>query len=219
MAKVAASGHRWKFFRAGGVDQVRLASGADILHLEELDQKLWVALSCPAKGLEFDERTLDMLDSDRDGRVRVPEILGACKWLGLVLKDTDVLLKGEDGVALGNIREDTPEGMQVLKAARHILKSLGKDAASKITVSETTQTAELFAKARLNGDGVVVPDTIDDAAAKQVAAEIVDCLGGTWTGAGRRGSTGTGSSASSATPRRSRRGGRRARRTARRHGP
>lgn len=187
MAKVAASGHRWKFFRAGGVDQVRLASGADILHLEELDQKLWVALSCPTKGLFYDERTLDMLDSDRDGRVRVPEILGACKWLGLVLKDTDVLLKGEDGVALGNIREDTPEGMQVLKAARHILKSFGKDAASKITVSETTQTAELFAKARLNGDGVVVPDTIDDAAAKQVAAEIVDCLGGTLDRSGKAG--------------------------------
>ena len=64
----------------------QLASGADILHLEELDQKLWVALSCPVKGLFYDERTLDMLDSDRDGRVRVPEILGACKWLGLVLK-------------------------------------------------------------------------------------------------------------------------------------
>ncbi len=187
MAKVAASGHRWKFFRAGGVDQVHLSSGADILHLEELDQKLWVALSCPTKGLFYDERTLDLLDSDRDGRVRVPEILGAAKWLGVVLKDPDVLLKGEDGVALGNIREDTPEGTQVLRAARHILKGFGKDAAARITVSDTTQTAELFAKARLNGDGVVVPDTIEDAAAKQVAAEIVDCLGGAPDRSGRPG--------------------------------
>ncbi len=178
MAKAAEGGHRWKFFRAGGVDQVKLASGADILHLEELDQKLWVALSCPTKGLFYDERTLDLLDFDRDGRVRVPEILGACKWLGLVLKDTDVLLKGEDGVALSNIREDTPEGAQVLKAARHILRSFGKDAAGRITVADTTQTADLFAKAKLNGDGVVVPDTIDDAAARQVGAEVVDCLGG-----------------------------------------
>jgi hypothetical protein len=187
VAKTTTNGHRWKFFRAGGVDQVKLASGADILHLEELDQKLWVALSCPTKGLFYDERTLDMLDFDRDGRVRVPEILGACKWLGLVLKDTDVLLKGEDGVALSNIRDDTPEGGQVLKAARHILKSFGKDAVAKITVADSTQTAELFAKARLNGDGIVAPDTVEDAAARQVGTEIVDCLGGAMDRSGKPG--------------------------------
>ena len=39
--------HRWRFYRAGGVDQVRLDRGADILNLPDLDQKLWVALSAP----------------------------------------------------------------------------------------------------------------------------------------------------------------------------
>jgi hypothetical protein len=139
------------------------------------------------KGLYYDERTLDMLDSDRDGRVRVPEILGGCKWLGLVLKDADVLLKGEDGVELKNIRDDTPEGAQVLKAARHILKSFGKEGATRITVGDTTQTADLFAKARLNGDGIVAPDTVEDAAARQVGTEIVDCLGGAMDRSGKPG--------------------------------
>ena len=50
--------HTWSFYRAGGVDQVQLQRGADILRLDELDLKLWVALSCPVKGLEIDERTL-----------------------------------------------------------------------------------------------------------------------------------------------------------------
>jgi hypothetical protein len=177
MAK-AADGYHWKFFRAGGVDQVKITSGADILHLASLDQKLWVALSCPTKGLHYDERTLDLLDSDRDGRVRVPEVVGASRWLGSVLKDADVLIRGEDGVALGNIREDTPEGVQVLKAARHILRSFGKEAAGRITVDDTTRTAEMFAKAPLNGDGIVAPETVEDEAVRKVASEIVDCLGG-----------------------------------------
>src|SRR5262245_49255638 len=30
----------WKFFRAGGFDQVRLETGADLLALDQLDQKL-----------------------------------------------------------------------------------------------------------------------------------------------------------------------------------
>ena len=30
--------HSWKFFRTGGIDQVALESGADLLALDELDQ-------------------------------------------------------------------------------------------------------------------------------------------------------------------------------------
>ena len=72
--------HTWKFFRTGELDQVSLETGADLLALEQLDQKLWVALSCPVKGLELDERTLELLDTDKDGRVRAPEILAAIAW-------------------------------------------------------------------------------------------------------------------------------------------
>src|SRR6185295_2670404 len=75
-----ANNHAWNFFRTGGLDQVSLATGADLLNLENLDQKLWVALSCPVKGLELDEKTLAMIDADGDGRIRVPELLAAIKW-------------------------------------------------------------------------------------------------------------------------------------------
>ncbi len=64
--------HIWKFFRAGGFDQVRLDTGADLLSLNELDQKLWVALACPTTGLEFDADTLALIDTDQDGRIRAP---------------------------------------------------------------------------------------------------------------------------------------------------
>ena len=56
--------YKWKFFRAGGFDQVKLESGADLANLDQLDQKLWVALACPTTGLEFDSRTLDLVDTD-----------------------------------------------------------------------------------------------------------------------------------------------------------
>ena len=72
-----SSPHRWRFFRAGGLDQVRLETGADLAHLDQLDPKLWVALACPVKGLDFDEQTLALIDTDNDGRVRAPELLAA----------------------------------------------------------------------------------------------------------------------------------------------
>jgi hypothetical protein len=173
------SPHRWSFYRAGGVDQVRLDSGADIFNLDQLDQKLWVALSCPVKGLEFDSRTLALLDADHDDHVRPPEILAAIAWLRQVLKSGDDLIKGQDGAALANIRTDTDEGKAVLASIKHILSGLGKEKASVITIDDATKTAELFAKAKHNGDGIVPAGAVDDAAAQQVAQEIVDCLGGT----------------------------------------
>ncbi len=182
-------GHRWRFFRAGGVDQVRLDTGADILNLPQLDQKLWVALSCPTKGLEFDSRTLELLDGDGDGRVRAPEILAAVRWLDSVLKTADVLTTAQDGMPLAAIDAAKPEGKRVLASAQHILTSLGKGGATSITVADTTETARVFAGAKHNGDGVVPPDTIDDPVARQVADEVVACLGGEMDRSGRPGIT------------------------------
>lgn len=67
--------HPWKFFRAGGFDQPRIDTPADLLAIGELDQKLWVALSCPVAGIEFDHRTLALIDSDNDGHIRAPELI------------------------------------------------------------------------------------------------------------------------------------------------
>src|SRR5512137_2944552 len=86
--------HVWRFFRAGGFDQVRLDTGSDLMALDQLDQKLWVALACPTSGLEFDKATLTLIDTDKDGRIRVPELIAAAKWAGSCLKDPDDLLKG-----------------------------------------------------------------------------------------------------------------------------
>ena len=184
---VPTSAHRWRFFRAGGVDQVRLDRGADIVHLDELDQKLWVALSCPVKGLEFDERTLALLDLDGDGRVRVPEILAAVRWVDACLKRPDGLVEDADGLPLAEIDPSTPEGAAVLQSAKHLLEGLGRAGATTVTVDDATRTTELFAKAKRNGDGVVAPDQVDDAPAAKVAAEIVECMGAVVDRSGRPG--------------------------------
>ncbi|MGQ0614169.1 MAG: hypothetical protein ACT4PV_10575 [Planctomycetaceae bacterium] len=170
--------HVWSFYRAGGVDQVRFDSGADLAHLGSLDQKLWMALSCPVKGLEFDERTLALLDSDADGCVRAPELIAAAEWTCSLLKNPDDLLKGREVLPLAAIAAETPEGKQLLASARHILASLGKREAAEISIEEAMNTKEIFAKAVLNGDGFVPPEFIEDEQVRKAAQEVVDCLGG-----------------------------------------
>src|SRR3954469_12656333 len=117
----ATMAHQFRFYRMGGLDQVSLETSEDLAHLHELDQKLWVALSCPVKGLELSERTLELLDLDKDGRVRAMEILEALRWSGERLKDLGALIPSSDGLPLQAIDDSKPAGKALLGAARHIL--------------------------------------------------------------------------------------------------
>ncbi|HET8542228.1 MAG TPA: hypothetical protein VFL83_20300 [Anaeromyxobacter sp.] len=169
--------HRFKFFRAGGLDQVALESGADLLALESLDQKLWIALSCPTRGLELDARTLELLDTDRDGRVRAPEILEAIRFCAVRLRDVGVLLYGADELALAGIRDDTPEGRATLGAARHVLAQIGRPDALALRAVDVADTARVFEKTLFNGDGVVPPEATADLEARQAVLDVMATVG------------------------------------------
>jgi hypothetical protein len=169
--------HEWQFFRAGGFDQVRIDRGSDLLALDTLDQKLWVALSCPTRGLEFDTRTLDLIDTDQDGHIRAPEIIAAAKWAGALLKDADVLVRREDGLSLAEIDDSTEDGRQLLASARQILNNLGKSGAQVITSADTADTSKIFDQTRFNGDGIIPANVTEDATLQCVIDEIIDCLG------------------------------------------
>lgn len=169
--------HSWNFFRAGGFDQVQLDSGADLLALKELDQKLWVALSCPTRGIEFDTRTLDLIDSDKDGRVRANEVLAAIDWAAGRLKDANLLVKGGDRLALANIDDSSDEGRQLHASAQLILKSLGKSDAAEISLADMADIGKLVAGQVFNGDGVVTPN--QEAATSVIINDIIKCTGST----------------------------------------
>ena len=169
--------HTWKFFRAGGFDQVKLETGADLMNLDQLDQKLWVALACPTKGLEFDSKTFALIDTDKDGRVRVPELIAAVRWAGSLLKNPDDLIKSAEPLPLAAINDTTPEGKQILGSARQILANLGKKEAAAISVADASDANRIFVNTTFNGDGVIIPDSAGDDGTKAAINDIAACLG------------------------------------------
>jgi hypothetical protein len=177
-ASLSNGGRRWKFFRAGGFDQVRLDSGADLAALDELDQKLWAALACPAQGLEFDAKTLGLIDTDKDGRIRAPEMIAATKWAVSCLRNPDDLLKGSPALSLSSINDSTAEGQQLLASAKQVLANLGKKDAPAITVDDTADPIKIFAQTVFNGDGIVPADSAEDPITQSVINEIIACAGG-----------------------------------------
>lgn len=171
------STHQWKFFTAGGFDQVKLETGADLMNLDQLDQKLWVALACPTTGLEFCSKTAALIDTDKDGRIRVPELIAAVKWAGSMLKNPDDLVKAGDSVPLTAINDSTPEGKQLAASAKQILVNLGKKDATAISVADASDANKIFVNTTLNGDGVIIPESAPDDATKAVINDIIACFG------------------------------------------
>lgn len=169
--------HTWKFFRAGGFDQVQLDSGADLLALKELDQKLWVALGCPTRGIEFDSKTLDLIDGDGDGHVRASDVLAAIEWAGRLLKNADLLVNEADSLTLDAIDDSSEEGRQVLASARHIVKSLGKPDETAISLSDLADIEKFVAGLEFNGDGVICAVQVEDAGLRAVIEDMIKCCG------------------------------------------
>jgi hypothetical protein len=180
----------FSFFRAGGFEQVRFDSGADLLALDQLDQKLWVALACPTTGLAFDARTLELIDAEKDGRIRAPELIKAVRWTGGLLKNPDELLKGADTLGLASINDASDEGKRIVEAARSVLASLGKATATAIAVADTVDAVKAFHAQPFNGDGVITGDSAGgDEAAKALIADVLACAGSAEDKSGKPGVT------------------------------
>ena len=169
--------HKWRFFRSGGFDQVRLETGADIKFLGTLDPKLWAALSCPTSNLEFDGKTLEFIDTDRDGHIRVPEIIAAVEWVSSVLKDQGDLTSGAEALQLSAIDDSTSEGAALLASARQILLNIGKKDEEVITVEDTADLNKIFASTKFNGDGIIPATAASDAETQAVIEDVMKCVG------------------------------------------
>ncbi len=150
-----ASNHKWKFARVGGIDRVTIETGADLVNLYQLDQKLWTALSCPVYGLEIDSKTLEYMDLDHDKRLRVIEVLAAIKWLEELILDTDELIHPKPEFPLSLINANTENGARILNSAKQILNHIGRPNGDSLSVEETSDTVAIFADTAFNGDGVI----------------------------------------------------------------
>ncbi len=181
--------HKWKFVRSGGFDQVRLETAADLLALDQLDQKLWVALACPTTGLEFDAQTLALVDTDKDGRIRAPELIAAVKWAASLLKNPEDLVKGSAELPLAAINDAAPDGKAIVASAKLILASLGKPTAASISADDTQAAGKALAQMPLNGDGVVPPESAGDPAVRAFVVDILACVGGETDSSGKPGVT------------------------------
>lgn len=165
--------HEWQFVRAGGVDQVVIRSGADMAHIGQLDQKLWVALACPVDGVEFDAATLALIDTDHDGRIRPPELIAACEWACARVTDPEQLVRGSDSLRLDTLATQAPENRRLHDEIREWLGP-----AAEVRLGDVLDRRKTLSERPFNGDGLVTPQATDDPALKAFIEVVAKAQGG-----------------------------------------
>ena len=160
--------YNWRYCQTGGMTRVDILSGEDIAHLDELDEKKWTVLSCPIKGLYFDQETLNIIDSDKDGHIHVSEVIAAAKWLTSSLRNKDLLIYGKSPLAISDFDPDTENGAAAISAANKTFDLIGKENRSEIASEDVVAALAEISKTSFK----VLPYGDDSQAASDIVSKM-----------------------------------------------
>ena len=177
----------WKFHKLGGLDQVTLRTAEELRHLRELDPKVWVALSCPTTGIDLNHRMLNLIDTNKDSRIRVPEILDAVDWLCQRIKNPEASADSPHDLPLAQINDETEEGARLLLSAQIVLRNIEKADAETISPEDIAKAFEIAGNLDFNGDGILPPSPSFDKDLNQFIQDALEITGGVLDASGKPG--------------------------------
>ena len=165
--------HKWTYASIGGATRVKIQSGEDIRHLGELDEKLWTVLSCPTVGLEIDETSLKLMDTDGDGKLHVKEVVKTADWLCATLTNPDVLLAGEAQLKVSEIADES---------IRSVAEKIATDGvitldAVRATIGSVTVETQAVPDAPYSGEVIAAYKACKDAYSQYFATARMQALG------------------------------------------
>lgn len=165
--------YNWTYTSIGGCTRIKIQSGEDIRHLNELDEKLWTVLSCPTVGLEIDEASLKLMDTDNDGKLHVKEVVKTADWLCQTLANPEVLIKGESKLKLEDIVDES---------IRTVASKLATDGeitldAVRAAIAAVTIEAQALPEAPYSGEVTTAYKACKDAYSEYFATARMQSLG------------------------------------------
>lgn len=161
----------------GGMYQFAVETEEDLQRLADLDRALWAATSAPLRDLHCDAQFLAGLDQEATGRVRVAQVVEACRWTLQRLQNSAGILAGLDVLRLDHLASHG-DGPGLRRAAEHLLSETGKAGQASVTLSEIREFRKSYATSLANGDGVVPPGVMTRPEVAELAKAILDTVGG-----------------------------------------
>jgi hypothetical protein len=166
------------FRRFGRTYHLRIRSAADLRQALDLGEAHWVAVSAPIDTIHCDSVFLELLDSDRDGRVRPFELKQAIRWTLGVLRDTDDLSRAGTDLRIAAINADAEDGGRILAAIEKIHSRFRAERPDCITLAQVREIKRLEEEQAISGVGVVLSDAARDEDVASFMEDIIATVGG-----------------------------------------
>ena len=146
----------------GGAWQPIVENFEQLKAVLELDEAWFAITGIDITSLRADQKFLNYLDSDKNGKIRTDEIKDAIKFMAEVLKDGSGFEQQSRELLLEALNTDVPAGAELLATAKQILCNLGKVDASSITLADVSNEKQIKNCVLCNGDGIITPDSVDE---------------------------------------------------------
>ncbi|MBQ6472404.1 MAG: hypothetical protein IJJ33_10500 [Victivallales bacterium] len=160
-----------KFNRYGKSFQMVIENGNDLEDALKLDEALWGAISAPNAAFACDPRLLELMDSDKKGRITSTDVKDAIRWLLEQLPDHSAIKPDFDGkLPLDSINATSDTGKALVESAKYILGELKASDTASITLAQIREFIATVNARSLNGDGVITPKAAADKAVTDSAA-------------------------------------------------
>ena len=175
------------FRRFGRTYHLRIRSADDLRQVLELSEAHWVAVSAPIDTIHCDSVFLELLDADRDGRIRPHELKTAIRWTLEVLRDTDELSHASTDLRIEAINTDGEDGRCIRAAIEKMLRRLAGEQPDRITLAQVREIKRLEEVQAISGVGVVLSDAARDEEVASFIEDIIATVGGVSHPGGRAG--------------------------------
>ena len=171
------SGKKMLIQKLGGSYQFIIKSPEELKHIPDLNVARWAASAAASENLNCDQKFLEFLDSDKNGRIRADEVKEAYLWLKDVVKDFSVLHSESEAILdLSEISDATDQGRELLTAVSELLSECVKD--NKIRIEDVRAKAKSLASGPLKGNGVITATAFNGTLSRQLAEDIISVTGG-----------------------------------------
>ncbi len=178
MTPTAMLAPRFTFQRFGHSFHVRVENARDLRGLLTLDEAHWIATTAPIETINADPVLLRLLDTDRDGRIRVSEVKGAIQWIFDTLTNPEAIRPGNNRLLLSEVKADTKTGRRILDSAEKIQQILGDPDKSDIYLQEVRSIISEEEKGGLDTAGIVLPAAAPNETIRQFLSDILHTVGG-----------------------------------------
>ena len=177
-ASVSRAPDNMTFRKFGRTYHLRIRSAADLRQVLDLSETHWVAVSAPIDTIHCDSVLLELLDSDRDGRIRPSDLKKAIRWTLEVLRDTDELSRASTDLRIEAINGDGEDGQRILAAVEKILRRFAGEEPDRITLAQVREIKRQEEVQAISGAGAVLSDAARDDEVASFIEDIVATVGG-----------------------------------------